>query len=440
MSRIRSPRWLQLLRAGGASAAAGTVALWVSKVADPPEAGSSEDWLRRRRQQASSSPSAAAADARRREVLSREGISLDKICAAGRATWSGIELCVEQALQQPGDLSQRLPRWREAAALEAPAVVPTPETRRTYAQDVGSSAPSYLDQPADAPRLDEEGLSSALAILRSDGVVTVAGAVSEAAIVELRRHLKVLGGGGPLACPSEVRTSEIMAAAIGCSVPLEPTSGRRHFLLRGTQLAEQEITPLLASLMPLVYRYFAAERPSAPPGCWLNQAPGAPLRRREDVPHLFLSECQLLVSDPGAVSQIWHRDNRQAGLTIILPVTDVDKQVGPTHFLPGTHFLVRGLQGWPLCFASLRRSNGALMAAPLKPGEALIYDARTLHRGLGNSAYDRCRVVVVLRVDYNDTPPPGETLAQTLQARIIGRMLQGWGTLYSSLPAPARSP
>ncbi|CAK8995291.1 Ankyrin-3 (ANK-3) (Ankyrin-G) [Durusdinium trenchii] len=50
---------------------------------------------------------------------------------------------------------------------------------------------------------------------------------------------------------------------------------------------------------------------------------------------LYLSECQLLVSDPGAVNQIWHCDNLQPGLTMILPLTDVDEELGPTHLLPG---------------------------------------------------------------------------------------------------------
>ncbi|CAE8629366.1 unnamed protein product [Polarella glacialis] len=184
--------------------------------------------------------------------------------------------------------------------------------------------------------------------------------------------------------------------------------------------------------MPLVYRYFAGERPDATPGCLLGGSPpqGQP-------PRLFLSECQLLVSDPGAVSQMWHRDNLQPGLTLLLPLTDVEDEVGPTQLLPGTHHLASGfLQGLPAAAAALRRSGGALAAAPLRPGDALIYDARLLHRGLGNSSYSRCRVVLVLRLDVLDSPPPGASIAQTTAGRIFGSALQVLSSGYGWLPVP----
>jgi hypothetical protein len=85
-----------------------------------------------------------------------------------------------------------------------------------------------------------------------------------------------------------VPSREILA--LGCSAPLEPSAGRRHFLLRGTDFAEscshghlvspgkqchlvrqrqrlrQVVVPLLAPIMPLCYRYFSENRPDASPG------------------------------------------------------------------------------------------------------------------------------------------------------------------------------
>merc|ERR1719244_1810416 len=97
--------------------------------------------------------------------------------------------------------------------------------------------------------------------------------------------------------------------------------------------------------MPLAYSYFAEQRPDVPPGSLIGPPKAAMVREPLPTPRLFLSECQLLVSDPGAAPQIWHRDNRQPGLTMILPLTEVDDSVGPTQLLPGTHHMMSGCTG-----------------------------------------------------------------------------------------------
>lgn len=214
--------------------------------------------------------------------------------------------------------------------------------------------------------------------------------------------------------------------------------------MRGTQLAEEEVVPLLAPVMPLVYRYFAEHRPDALPGYLFNggggtdegEAPPQPAPAPQNV-RGFLSECQLLVTDPGAVPQIWHRDNRQPGLTVLMPLTDVDDEVGPTQLLPGTHHLVAG--GAIRATAALQRSGGSASAVPLVPGDLLVYDARLLHRGLGNMSYNRCRVIFAMRFDYTDTPPPGATVLQTQAARLVGALLDCLGSFYTLLPVPGSS-
>lgn len=418
----------------GASAAATTsfFALWGSKVVAPPEDGGSGGWWKRHTRRAEASSAIASAEITGLSTLGAAGLSADEL-RAGIGRWTGIELLAERevsAARGADALRAVIDRLRATGLLSSePELRPTPETRKTYGCDVGSAAPQYLGRPEESPRVASEEVDGILGCLREDGVAVVSSVVGEAEVRELRRRLKVLGSGGT--CPSEVLGGEVLAAASGAAPPLTPSDGRRHFLVRGTNFAEDEVIPLLAPLLPLAYRYFAEERPDALPGALLSEA--SPSRHQR----LFLSECQVLVSDPGAVQQIWHRDNRKPGLTFILPLTDVDDEVGPTQLLPGTHHLVsRG--GAAAALSALGRSTGAVSGAPLKPGAVLIYDARTLHRGLGNSSYNRCRVVVVLRLDYADTPPPGESVPQTALARAAGALLHGAGVVYAALPAPAR--
>ncbi|CAK0892576.1 unnamed protein product, partial [Prorocentrum cordatum] len=358
----------------------------------------------------------------------------EELRAAARSGWSGVELCAEALASGAvgaAEVSAAVARWRAAGVFAArpPAAALAPESRRTYGVDVGCAAPAYLGRPAGDPRLEGPELERALGSLRRHGLALVAGAVDAEALRALRRRLRIPTGTGPLGCPTEVRTADVAAAAVGAAPPLEPTSGRRHFLLRGTALAEAEILPLLAPLMPLAYRFLAECRPDALPGCLMTGSASEPAAAAA-APRLYLSECQLLVSDPGAAPQMWHRDNQRPGLTVILPLTTVDAEVGPTQLLPGTH-----AGAWAAASALLE-SGGAACAAPLEAGQALVYDARVLHRGLGSSSYGHCRVVVVMRLDYVDTPPPGATIAQTALGRVEGGLLQALGALYSALPVP----
>lgn len=57
-----------------------------------------------------------------------------------------------------------------------------------------------------------------------------------------------------------------------------------------------------------------------------------------------------------------------------------------------------------------------------------------MHRGLANRSFNRCRVVVVMRLDMLDTPPPGATVVQTALLRVLGVALQGLSALYKVLP------
>ncbi|KAK3264033.1 hypothetical protein CYMTET_27202 [Cymbomonas tetramitiformis] len=119
----------------------------------------------------------------------------------------------------------------------------------------------------------------------------------------------------------------------------------------------------------------------------------------------YRSEQQLLVSWPGSETQQVHIDNLEGhGLTLIVPLVDVRADMGPTQLLPGTYHihksggLLRALAEW---------WNVGAIAPTLTAGDALIYDARMWHQGLGNQS-EVSRPVLVFRYDEVAHIPPGQ--------------------------------
>ncbi|CAJ1329769.1 unnamed protein product [Effrenium voratum] len=392
------------------------------KVACPPEP--LDAWCRRRTV-SFVQPEEVQSEREALELLAEvAGVGPRQLNAVLRCFWSGVEQWAEALWARPLQSFPRRrrgrwpSRWCKRPALQGCCLRWTKLTRPCRQQgpgvDVGGDSPMYAG--TDAARLLGDDLERALEQLREDGIVLVS---APDVMHGLRKLLHLPPAGRPV---REVPSAEVLSAS-GAAAPQTPSVGRRHFLLRGSEVAEQAVVPLLTPLLPLCWRYFVENRPDASPGCLADQ---------EACSRVYLSECQLLVSDPGAVHQIWHCDNLRPGLTVILPLTEVDEELGPTHLLPGTHHLGGAKVGSAL--GSLRRAGGAI-AAPLVPGQALIYDARLMHRGLGNSSYNRCRVVVVMRLDMLDTPPPGATVVQTAMVRALGQALGGLSYLYRFLPA-----
>jgi hypothetical protein len=152
----------------------------------------------------------------------------------------------------------------------------------------------------------------------------------------------------------------------------ESAFGRYH-----QKIFSQEDTIALAEverpLLPLVRAFF-------------TEVPG------EEQP-FYRSELQLLTAVPESERQIWHSDNRSRGLTLLIPLVDFSIENGGTQLLPGSH--------QPL---ATPLTGSVVACAPA--GSVLVYDARTYHRGLGNST-SVPRPALVLRYDSPDTPPPG---------------------------------
>lgn len=384
----------------------------VVKLCRPPSSGSAHSELQRFH-----------------EALHANGVDLANILAGARSTWSGVEVAVEDLVYSgQGTVLANFERWSAAGALDRDDLVSLhAETRQTYGMDVGSKAPSYLDCDR---RFTGTELATALAALHESGVVCVRGATAAADMIALRERLGIRCKESHLwTCPSDLPTS-VVQRAIGDVEPEEPTTGRRHFLIRGTKFAENIVQPLLAPLLPLIFRFMAACRPDALPGCLLTDSAGKHSGKKPA--RLFLSECQLLITDCLGETQLWHRDNDQPGVTVVLPLTEVDEQIGPTQLLPRTHRLCTYTSGLLSALWRLERSSG-VAAARLRPGDALIYDARILHRGLGNASFSRCRVVMVMRLDYTDTPPPGATVCGFMLENYLVQRIVGVGTGDSPL-------
>ena len=146
----------------------------------------------------------------------------------------------------------------------------------------------------------------------------------------------------------------------------------------------------------------------------------------DGVTEYHLSEIQLLVTKPGCSSQFFHVDNAARGVTVIVALTDVDHEIGPTRLLTGSHMLWT-LEGEFIGLAEIWRqfsqSSIAVVDAVLAPGSAVVFDSRTIHRGLQNES-SRTRTMLVLRWDLDERPPPGVGMFGTFATKHVGRLIE----------------
>ena len=260
---------------------------------------------------------------------------------------------------------------------------------------------------------------------------------------------------------------------------LEPSVGRRHFILRDTGL-EDAVRPLLTYLMPLISCYFE----SVSTGCLekfrFDEARNGLLPRfhprdeREIIdekphPAPFISEIQLVAVDALAGNQYWHKDHTEPGLTIIIPLTLIPERMGATVFLPYTHRwkgFMKSMRGQ--CsggFGERRKrimeregaglvsgrttagnSNSGVPSTDiskdsksltpttrytpagelrffLKPTDVLIHDSRILKNADPNPMYSRATVALWIRVDCEI--PPGQGIAMSQMYNLLGKVVGG---------------
>lgn len=120
-------------------------------------------------------------------------------------------------------------------------------------------------------------------------------------------------------------------------------------------------------------------------------------------------DISVVYSKPGAPNQGWHADgDHQRGaldagwgadgwkvhlaetyaLCLFIPLIDLDGETGYTQFWPASH-RNRGLAG----FGPVAEITGAIWDGKCRAGDAIWYDYRLMHRGMGNTS-DALRPVV----------------------------------------------
>ena len=118
----------------------------------------------------------------------------------------------------------------------------------------------------------------------------------------------------------------------------------------------------------------------------LHDAPWMPLVRAALGDDAALTHFGCMLSFPGSTNQPWHADGPHMpggdasfaaplhAVNVFVPLVDLSTANGPTEFTPGSHFDFD--------------VDAASRIPTMRAGQALIFDYRTRHRGLGNSSSD----------------------------------------------------
>ena len=102
--------------------------------------------------------------------------------------------------------------------------------------------------------------------------------------------------------------------------------------------------------------------------------------------------CSCVVAEAGCEAQAWHVDGGHVNaakhepvhcLNVFVPLVDVSGG-GGTEFKPGSHFLTRDLKRLML-LARIKKQLRSPVAPRLRPGDAVLFDYRVLHRGTLNT-------------------------------------------------------
>lgn len=438
------------------TAAAGTVALCAKKQFSPPDGQ-----LLTKRVQFECAPAKQgylSPDGALDAFLQDSGADASALRRAARRLRGPIErdlLTVERKVLGEGAdrrslYSELLEKWRASGYLSEPVTCKAPRAANlgldlvtqedeSYGRDVGCEVPLCLlqgpdDPPADLQSLSVQDTMKAAEALSKYGVAMCRSVLSFHHVEALRERLQVRisaldkarastrGGFAP------VREYDVGLLQMD-DPELEPvisTVGRRHLYLRGRAL-EEAVKDAQAGLMPLVWEY----------AMQAGEACGIPPSQ-----NLYISEVQLLVTDPCAVDQFWHIDNTAPGITVLIPLTPVSEEIGPTHFIPSSHLLFGEVPGAGR--GSFRRFSEFMSSilsmdreavSPMNAGDALIYDSRLLHYGGANRLYDRTRIALVFRYDFER--PPGVGVVGTQLLSWLGNVLSQFLRFYAFLPGPS---
>ncbi len=150
----------------------------------------------------------------------------------------------------------------------------------------------------------------------------------------------------------------------------------------------------------------------------LENSPWLPLVHKLLGNDAVLKYMGLIYSYPGSIDQPFHGDGPHLfgnsfqapmhAVNVFIPLSDISKDLGPTEFVLGSHILenakivqsalqLNGTVPKNIGKNSSDDENGTdsnvntLISPLLKFGSVLLYDYRTIHRGVTNSSLNECR-------------------------------------------------
>ncbi|CDR94250.1 hypothetical protein BBBOND_0105590 [Babesia bigemina] len=207
--------------------------------------------------------------------------------------------------------------------------------------------------------------ATAIFLRVGSGVAVLRNAVDKQDVWAIRRMLHL---NGSMARESAYKIVEYDPNVL----VLKHTRGRIHCLLQGTSF-DRQLVALQQFWMPIIYYTLGR--------------------------HFYVSNINLISSDPMSYVEPWHRKNRHFGICILLSLDDINEKTGRMQFLPGTH----------RSGSEINPYSTGKAAVDLNIGDVLIFDSRLLHRNtseFNDSA--RCQSCLLYTYDYTSTPPPGQ--------------------------------
>mmetsp|Transcript_60494 Transcript_60494/g.128245 ORF Transcript_60494/g.128245 Transcript_60494/m.128245 type:complete len:486 (-) Transcript_60494:53-1510(-) len=375
---------------------------------------------------------------RLRGPIEKDIVDIETKCQAARET-GGDASSTCSALYR-----EAVATWRQKGYFEEPQEFERPRSvgelniitqeDESYGRDIGCPLPLLLTRTVDCP-IDPQCLGAAQTeacadALEANGVVLLGNILARPEVQALRDRFqlqisaldqkKTKDGSFP---PVRTFIPEALEAEDPDLVVVQSTTGRHHYILRGRPL-EMAVSAAQAGAVPVLWTFL--ERAA--------RAAGLPEDSRP-----YISEVQLLVSDPCAVDQFWHVDNTAPGLTLFIPLTEVPEDLGPTLFHPGSQWYYGQVPGSSSVFSRLSNfassflSSEGVMVGAMGAGDGLLYDSRIIHRGAINKRYDRTRVALVFRYDFKRPPGIGVVGSQVLSW--AGNSLALFQSFYSKLPS-----
>lgn len=129
---------------------------------------------------------------------------------------------------------------------------------------------------------------------------------------------------------------------------------------------------------------------------------------------IFLSTIQIVDSIPGSTSQLYHVDNAKKGITIVIPLVDINEKNGGTEMIIGSHnlFTLKNIN-------EIDIKKLSIVNPLLEKGQAIVMDSRVIHRGMPNNS-NLNRPILVIRYDNVHSPPPNIGILGTVFRNYVG--------------------